>query len=59
MHDGCGGVINEVGGVITSPNFPNEYPNDQDCEWHVQLPVGQKVELNFLGFVLEQHGGCR
>ena len=56
---GCGGVINADGGVIQSPNFPNQYPNDQDCEWRVQLPAGQKVALNFLAFNLEQHSSCR
>ena len=30
-------------GTITSPNYPNDYPNDADCWWAIQLPEQNPV----------------
>ena len=55
---GCGGVITQDGAVIKSPNHPNNYDNNADCEWVVQYPAGKKVSLNFAAFSLEGHNTC-
>ena len=40
-------------GEITSPGFPLDYPDDQDCQWHLQVDEGFVVRITFLAFDLE------
>uniref|UniRef100_A0A674GZR9 CUB and zona pellucida like domains 1 n=1 Tax=Taeniopygia guttata TaxID=59729 RepID=A0A674GZR9_TAEGU len=37
----CGGSVSDSSGVLQSPNYPGNYPNDADCVWEIQ------VENNF------------
>ena len=39
--------------VITSPNYPRAYENDQYCEWTIQAPANQTVELEIMGLDIE------
>ncbi|PNF23973.1 hypothetical protein B7P43_G09286 [Cryptotermes secundus] len=55
---GCGGVLTAPSGDILSPNHPDRYREDMDCEWHIQLPVGERIRLTFLTFSLEDSRGC-
>jgi cubilin len=55
---GCGGVLTAPSGDIQSPNYPSRYREDMDCEWHIQLPLGERIRLTFLTFSLEQSSGC-
>ena len=64
QSDPSGGIcgereITEAGSVITSPNHPNNYGNEQECDWIVTFPEGQAVSLNFLAFGLERNSRCR
>ena len=36
----CGGERHEETGTIVSPNHPQHYPNDLECEWHLTIPQG-------------------
>ena len=36
----CGGTLSSMGGVILSPGFPGAYPNNLDCTWKIELPIG-------------------
>ncbi|XP_071785749.1 tolloid-like protein 2 isoform X1 [Asterias amurensis] len=40
-------------GVITSPGFPNPYPNNQDCSYFVGVPDAKKVEITINALGLE------
>ena len=40
-------------GIITSPKYPNKYPNNLDCQWHIKTDDGRKVQLTFSTFDLE------
>lgn len=47
--------------TITSPNFPEPYPQNIQCTWRILAPTGHKVELFFLEFELEDSyldSGC-
>ncbi|CAK5085680.1 unnamed protein product [Meloidogyne enterolobii] len=47
----CGGRI-EVGQSwtkISSPNYPGEFREGQECSWLLVAPVGQRVQLQFFG----------
>lgn len=49
----CIHEINDLRGVIESPNFPTNYPNNLNCEWTINPPPGNKVFLEFSDFELE------
>ena len=40
---GCGGIINADEGNITSPNYPNKYDQNLDCEWRIITSPGSRV----------------
>ena len=44
---GCGGLLYDTQGVVTSPNFPRPYSQASNCEWTLKVPPGQKIELAF------------
>eukprot|EP00058_Branchiostoma_floridae_P001389 XP_002586877.1 hypothetical protein BRAFLDRAFT_129825 [Branchiostoma floridae] len=48
----CGETINKDHGVLTSPNYPNNYDHDMDCSWTIPARGGT-VSLQFQDFVLE------
>ena len=56
MPISCDGEVGNVtipGTIITSPNFPNNYPNYQDCEMLITMPKGTLVLLDFLSLNIE------
>ena len=46
-------------GTITSPNYPNNYPNRANCAWKITVPLGFRVQLTFDSFRLESNSRCR
>lgn len=51
-------VLTAAQGEVTSPCYPNKYPNSQTCRWVLQAPAGFVVQLVFLDFDLEEAPGC-
>ncbi|XP_048082182.1 CUB and sushi domain-containing protein 1 [Ursus arctos] len=49
----CGGTLSSMGGVILSPGFPGAYPNNLDCTWKIELPIGYGAHIQFLNFSTE------
>nr|XP_015204236.1 PREDICTED: CUB and sushi domain-containing protein 2 isoform X1 [Lepisosteus oculatus] len=49
----CGGVREEMEGMILSPGFPGNYPSNSDCTWRLYLPVGFGAHIQFLNFSTE------
>ena len=48
------------GGTITSPGYPEQnYDNNLDLYWLIQVPIGQTIEINFISFDVESHSSCR
>jgi C1A family cysteine protease len=39
--------------IISSPDYPSDYPTDVDCDWTITVPSGQKVRLVFESFITE------
>ncbi|XP_073483588.1 scavenger receptor cysteine-rich domain-containing protein DMBT1 [Aquarana catesbeiana] len=54
----CGGRITQFYGVITSPNFPNNYSSNSFCIWEIETARGYRVELTFTHFQLETSNNC-
>ena len=46
-------------GVITSPGFPGNYDHNLDFTWLIQVPMHQRIEINFLSFDVEYHSSCK
>ena len=44
--------------VITSPNFPNGYRNNETCGWTIEAEEGQIIELTMETFDLEYSNDC-
>ncbi|XP_018416719.1 PREDICTED: embryonic protein UVS.2-like [Nanorana parkeri] len=47
----CGGLLTNPQGVITSPNFPNNYPIEAYCHWNISTT--SKVKITFTHFDVE------
>ena len=45
-------------GVIKSPFFPDAYPSDRICFYHIVLPMGYLVQLYFQHFDVEGSIDC-
>lgn len=43
----CGGTYIHPQGSISSPNYPNDYPTNQFCQWTISVPVNHYVTLTF------------
>nr|XP_012218853.1 PREDICTED: cubilin-like [Linepithema humile] len=54
----CGGRYSKPNGVIRSPNFPDEYPNNKDCVWIIQAPNRHRITLTVNRFDMEKHTWC-
>ncbi|XP_074549445.1 cubilin [Halichoeres trimaculatus] len=59
----CGGFIelndNDPPGYITSPNYPQNYPQNIDCVWVITVPNGELVQIDFEDeFYIEQSSSC-
>ena len=55
---GCGGIISADKAVIMSPNYPEDYPTNINCEWEI---IGEHLyhyQLSFLSFDLENSENC-
>ncbi|XP_063961438.1 uncharacterized protein LOC129270205 isoform X2 [Lytechinus pictus] len=39
--------------VITSPNYPQDYPNNADISWNIHVPSSHRVLLQFIAFDTE------
>ncbi|XP_054133231.1 deleted in malignant brain tumors 1 protein [Melozone crissalis] len=54
----CGGSVSDPSGVLQSPNYPGNYPNDADCVWEIQVENNFRVTLTFRDIVM-QSGMCQ
>ncbi|XP_071978740.1 astacin-like metalloendopeptidase [Engystomops pustulosus] len=49
--DGCGGNLTASTGIITSPNFPGNYPNNVYCRWNIT--TNAKFRITFTDMDIE------
>lgn len=54
----CGGVLSGKNGIITSPNYPNNYPANSDCEWIVQVSPHHSIVLTLEELDMEEFFNC-
>lgn len=58
LTDVCGGVLTGLSGVLTSPEYPNNYPNNAECRWVIRAAGPATVKLVFVDFQVEGSAGC-
>ncbi|KAK8737434.1 hypothetical protein OTU49_004481, partial [Cherax quadricarinatus] len=54
----CGGHYHSQVGMITSPNYPLNYPNHRTCEWTISVPRRQQIRLTFEEVEMEMADDC-
>ncbi|KAJ7345758.1 hypothetical protein JRQ81_001708 [Phrynocephalus forsythii] len=54
----CGGIFTDSTHVFKTPGYPNEYEDDQICYWHIRVKYGQRIQIDFLDFDLEDDMAC-
>ncbi|XP_022787102.1 uncharacterized protein LOC111327235 [Stylophora pistillata] len=52
----CFHHLNQPSGSFESPGKPGCYPNNKDCTWLLEAPIGKYVYLQFNSFHLEYGG---
>ncbi|XP_006894385.1 PREDICTED: cubilin-like [Elephantulus edwardii] len=47
FHKSCGGYLHADRGVVTSPMYPETYPPNLNCSWHVLVQSGLTIAVHF------------
>ncbi|XP_037366570.1 cubilin isoform X2 [Talpa occidentalis] len=47
LHKSCGGYLHADRGIITSPNYPDNYTPNLNCSWHVLVQSGLTIAVHF------------
>ncbi|KAK2147338.1 hypothetical protein LSH36_558g01028 [Paralvinella palmiformis] len=55
----CGGVMTAPNGVISSPNYPASYDDNNDCAWKIQASEGQQIKIHFTAVNIQQSDDCK
>ncbi|XP_062989331.1 deleted in malignant brain tumors 1 protein-like [Elgaria multicarinata webbii] len=53
----CGGFLPYSNGIIESPFYPSNYPNNADCVWEIQVGSNYLITLAFQSLSLEVCSG--
>ena len=51
--DGCNETFRADNGGFHSPNYPQQYPDDQYCSWRITVSPSHQVYLIFTSFTLQ------
>ncbi|XP_071849867.1 uncharacterized protein [Apostichopus japonicus] len=53
-NEACDVTLSTSTGTFTSPEYPNLYPSNLNCTWHLQAAEGKVIELTFDDVQLEE-----
>ena len=61
MVDKCGdgSSLSANGGMITSPSYPGDYPDNSECVYTISQPPDTVILLSFLNLDVENHSTCK
>ncbi|OWK59671.1 Cubilin, partial [Lonchura striata] len=54
----CGGTFHMDRGAFNSPGYPEPYPLNSECVWTILSSPGNRLQLSFIAFQLEESSGC-
>ena len=52
----CGGNYSNASGVLTSPSYPNAYPELADCVYLISQPNGTYVNISIISLDIDCQG---
>ena len=55
---GCGGLLTSPTGALSSPNHPDTYDNNLNCEWVIRATPDERIRLTFTALALESTRNC-
>ncbi|KAM4689065.1 cubilin [Discoglossus pictus] len=55
---GCGGIITDSEGIISSPFWPNAYTENKQCIYIIRQGLDEKIDLRFTHLELQNTTGC-
>ncbi|XP_076655704.1 cubilin [Halictus rubicundus] len=56
---GCNGVYTQPSGTITLPTNLDSYYENMQCDWRIQMPVGERIQITWSKFEIEASLSCR
>uniref|UniRef100_A0A663NDS3 Discoidin, CUB and LCCL domain containing 2 n=1 Tax=Athene cunicularia TaxID=194338 RepID=A0A663NDS3_ATHCN len=57
--DGCGHtILGPESGTLASINYPQTSPNSTVCEWEIRVKPGQRIQLKFGDFDIDDSDSC-
>uniref|UniRef100_A0A452U8T7 Cubilin n=1 Tax=Ursus maritimus TaxID=29073 RepID=A0A452U8T7_URSMA len=54
----CGGTFHMAEGIFNSPGYPEVYPSNVECVWNIVSSPGNRLQLSFITFQLEDSQDC-
>lgn len=54
----CSDTFATLSGIISSPNFPQNYSDNLDCTYTILQAPNSTIQLDFLHFEIETVNGC-
>lgn len=54
----CSEKLFNLSGYFFSPSYPGYYSGDMFCTWHITVPNGYVIRVEFLEFQLKDHSTC-
>ncbi|XP_068097066.1 membrane frizzled-related protein isoform X2 [Hyperolius riggenbachi] len=54
----CGGFLSESEGILSSPNYPFQYPPNSHCSWILEAGEGRRVQMKVQYLDVERNGLC-
>ncbi|XP_065052551.1 uncharacterized protein LOC135681853 isoform X4 [Rhopilema esculentum] len=58
-HSGCGGLLFQDSGTVTSPGYPKNYDSNLSCTWVIRSRSGKKISLTFSEVDVEYDSTCK
>ena len=56
LFTACGGTYSNASGVLSSPSYPNAYPEWAECIYLISQPNGTYVNISFLTMDIDCQG---
>nr|XP_035946632.1 membrane frizzled-related protein isoform X2 [Halichoerus grypus] len=54
----CGGLLPGPRGFFSSPNYPDPYPPNAHCVWHIQVAADHAIQLKIEALSMESVASC-
>ena len=56
LFTACGGTYSNGTGIMSSPSYPNQYPELAGCVYLISQPIGTYVNISFISLDIDCKG---